>query len=245
MTEPARSVPRLYVALDLSAGAEARLSGAQSHYIATVMRLKPGDPVRVFNEKDGEWLAYVIEAKKVAAVRCEQLLSAATPPPDIDYVFAPLKHLRLDYVVQKATELGVRRLKPVFTRRTVVTRVNVERMRANVIEAAEQCNLVSVPEVHEPQRLDRLLSAWEPARAAIFCDETAPLTNPLNALESLYLPVAVIIGPEGGFAPEERAELKALPIVKAISLGPRIMRADTAAIAALSLVQAVIGDWRA
>jgi 16S rRNA (uracil1498-N3)-methyltransferase len=245
MTEQKSAVPRIFVAASLAAGGEHPLGRAQGHYLADVMRLKPGDPVRVFNAADGEWLAYVVAAKKTVTIRCERHLAAATPPPDIDYVFAPLKHLRLDYIVQKATELGVRRLKPVFTRRTIATRVNVERMRANAIEAAEQCNLVYVPEVYEPEPLDRLLSEWENGRAAVYCDESAPVANPLAALGSLHLPLAVIVGPEGGFTPEEQKHLQNQPFVTAISLGPRTLRADTAAMAALSLVQAALGDWRA
>jgi 16S rRNA (uracil1498-N3)-methyltransferase len=245
MTEQKSGVPRLYVASLLAPAAEPVLDRAQSHYLSHVMRLKPGDPVKVFNGEHGEWLAYIIAGKKTIAVHCERLLATAAPPPDLDYVFAPLKHMRLDYLVQKATELGVRRLKPVITRRTVVTRLNLERLRANAIEAAEQCNLVYLPEVFEPQLLEGLLSNWEHGRAAIFCDETAPVADPLEALKDARLPAAVVIGPEGGFTSEERAQLSRLPFVTAISLGPRVMRADTAGIAALSLVQAAIGDWRA
>ena len=181
--------------------------------------------------------------KKGVKIRCERLLSAVTPPPDVDYCFAPLKHARLDYVVQKATELGARRLRPVITQRTIAERVNLDRMMANVIEAAEQCNLVFVPEVLEPVKLPRLLTEWEQGRALVYCDETATIANPLEALKTLRLPAAVLIGPEGGFTEEEKALLKSLPFVTAISLGPRIMRADTAAVAALTLLQAVLGDW--
>jgi len=243
MTE--RAGPRLYVAESLSACAEPPLNRTQMHYLRAVMRLKPGDAVRLFNARDGEWLAHVVAAGKSFAVRCERLLSLPSPPPDIDYVFAPLKHSRLDYVVQKATELGARRLRPVITARTVVTRINLERIRANVIEAAEQCNLVYIPEVYEPQPLSALLSAWEGGRAAVWCDERAPPNDLLAILSALRAPAALIVGPEGGFTDEERALLRSLPFVTAISLGPRTMRADTAAIAALSLLQAVIGDWRA
>ena len=170
-------------------------------------------------------------------------MADVSPPPDIDYVFAPLKHARLDYVVQKATELGARRLRPVITARTVPDRVNLDRMRANVIEAAEQCNLVFVPEVLEPLSFNRLLAQWEPERALVYCDETAASMSPLDSLKRLHVPAAVLIGPEGGFTDEERAQLRASTFVTAISLGPRIMRADTAAVAALTLVQAVLGDW--
>ena len=183
-------------------------------------------------------------SKKDARLRCERQVSAVTPPPDIDYCFAPLKHARLDYVVQKATELGARRLRPVITQRTIAERVNMERMRANVIEAAEQCNLVFVPEVMEPVKLTKLIAEWEQGRALVYCDETAAIANPLEALKPLHAPAAVLIGPEGGFTAEEKTLLTSLPFVTAISLGPRIMRADTAAVAAMTLVQAVLGDWR-
>ncbi len=176
-------------------------------------------------------------------IRCERLVSAVKPPPDIDYCFAPLKHARLDYVVQKATELGARRLKPVITARTIAERVNLERMRANVVEAAEQCNLVFVPEVQEPTKLAKLIEGWETGRALVYCDETAAIANPIEALRGLAPPAAVLIGPEGGFTDEEKALLKSCSFVTAISLGPRIMRADTAAVAALTLVQASLGDW--
>jgi 16S rRNA (uracil1498-N3)-methyltransferase len=154
-----------------------------------------------------------------------------------------LKHARLDYLVQKATELGARRLRPVITQRTIVERVNLERMRANAIEAAEQCNLVFVPDVMEPEKLDRVLAAWETDRALIYCDEGAKSRDSLAVLKTLQLPAALLVGPEGGFTAEERAGLTRLPFVNAISLGPRIMRADTAGTAALALVQATLGDW--
>ena len=203
-----------------------------------------GDPVHVFNASDGEWLAYLgTVAKKSTTLRCERLIADVSPPPDVDYIFAPLKHARLDYVVQKATELGARRLRLVITQRTIAERVNLDRMRANAIEAAEQCNLVFVPEVFEPVKLPKLLGDWQQGRALIYCDETATIADPLAALQPLRAPAAVLIGPEGGFTAEEKALLKSLPFVTAISLGPRIMRADTAAVAALTLVQAVLGDW--
>ncbi len=239
-----KTTPRLHLDADLEAQREIALERDQAHYLSGVLRLAAGDPVAVFNARDGEWLAYITEAaKKGVRIRCERLVSAVKPPPDIDYCFAPLKHARLDYVVQKATELGARRLRPVITQRTIAERVNLDRMRANVIEAAEQCNLVFVPEVFEPVKLPKLLAGWERGRALVHCDETAAIANPLEALKPLHAPAAVLIGPEGGFTQEEKALLAALPFVTAISLGPRIMRADTAAVAALSLVQAALGDW--
>ncbi len=240
----AKTTPRLYADLQLTSGAILRLSEEASHYLRNVLRLTGGDTVRIFNGRDGEWLCYITEAsKKGVDVRCERALADAKPPPDIDYVFAPLKHARLDYVVQKATELGVRRLLPVITRRTITERVNIERMRANAIEAAEQCNLVFVPEVLEPQPLERLIASWPAGRSLVYCDETLVGENPLAALAKLSAPSAVLIGPEGGFAPEEKQLLSRQSFVRPISLGPRIMRADTAAIAALTLVQAAAGDW--
>jgi len=240
-----RDAPRLYVALKLAARAEHVLAQDHAHYVRDVMRLKPGDPLHLFNEEDGEWLAYLGSVtRKAVSVRCEKKLAEVAPPPDIDFIFAPLKHARLDYLVQKATELGARRLRPVITARTIVERVNLDRMRANAIEAAEQCNLVFVPEVSEPEKLDRLLAGWDAGRALIYCDEAAESKDTLAALKALKLPAALLVGPEGGFTPEERAGLKRLAFVKAISLGPRIMRADTAGTAALALVQATLGDWQ-
>jgi 16S rRNA (uracil1498-N3)-methyltransferase len=239
-----KTTPRLYVETPLSAGQEFALEKEQGHYLATVLRLSVGDAVSLFNTRDGEWLAYLIEAsKKGVSCRVEQLTGDVRPPPDIEYLFAPLKHARLDYMVQKATELGARRLRPVITARTIAERVNLTRMRANAVEAAEQCNLVFVPEVLEPLPLNKLLAAWDPARSLVYCNEKAVIADPLEALKSLAPPAAVLVGPEGGFTNEERDHLQSLRFVTPISLGPRIMRADTVAIAALALVQAAIGDW--
>jgi 16S rRNA (uracil1498-N3)-methyltransferase len=240
----AKTTPRLHLVAALSINAEIALEREQGHYLVNVLRHDSGDPVHVFNSIDGEWLAYITEAtKKSVRIRIEKKLSEATPPPDIDYLFAPIKHQRLDYLVQKATELGARRLRPIITARTIAERVNLDRMRSNVIEAAEQCNLVFLPEVLEPQKFDAVLKTWDPSRGLIFCDETANVSDPLQALEGLKPPLAVCVGPEGGFTEDERKHLKSLSFVTAIKLGPRIMRADTVAIAALSLVQAKLGDW--
>ena len=174
---------------------------------------------------------------------------AQTPPSDLDYLFAPLKHARLDYMVEKAVEMGVGRLRPVLTRHGQVTRLNRDRVEANAIEAAEQCGILSIPAIDEPTRLDRILDGWqagEGTRRIIFCDESEEGRDPLATLAALTpSPLAVLIGPEGGFAGDERKHLRALPFVTAIPLGPRILRADTAAVAALALVQATLGDWRA
>lgn len=239
-----KTTPRLHLEEALSAGAEIILSREQGHYLTGVLRLVSGDAVRAFNGRDGEWLAYLATvSKKTVSLRCERRVAEAKLPPDIDYVFAPLKHARLDYVVQKATELGARRLRPVMTSRTVAERVNLDRMRANVVEAAEQCNLVHVPEVLEPEKLEKILAGWEKGRSLVYCDESMVDHNPLASLKTLKAPAAVLVGPEGGFTDEEKALLKSKAFVIPISLGPRIMRADTAAIAVLSLVQALAGDW--
>lgn len=239
-----KDTPRLYVAEKLAERAEHFLAQDQAHYLRDVMRLKPGDPVRLFNAEDGEYLAYLgTVTRKTVSVIAEKKLAEAAAPPDIDFIFAPLKHARLDYLVQKATELGARRLRPVLTQRTIVDRVNLDRMKANAVEAAEQCNLVYVPEVHEPEKLDRLLAGWAPERALIYCDERFGGQDTIALLQGLRLPAALLVGPEGGFTPEERDGLRRLPFVTVISLGPRIMRADTAGTAALALVQAVLGDW--
>ena len=239
-----KTTPRLHLEAPLSAGGEINLSREQGHYLTGVLRLSSGDAVRAFNGRDGEWLAYLATvSKKFVSLRCERLVAEAKLPPDIDYIFAPLKHARLDYVVQKATELGARRLRPVMTSRTVAERVNLDRMRANVVEAAEQCNLVHVPEVLEPEKLEKVLANWEKGRSLVYCDETMVDRNPLQSLKTLRTPTAVLIGPEGGFTGEEKVLLESKAFVIPISLGPRVMRADTAAIAALTLVQALAGDW--
>lgn len=239
-------VPRVFTGEELAAGREVTLAAAQGHYLTGVMRLKPGDPVRLFNGRDGEWLCCLVRvSRKSVAARPERRSGEVVLPPDIDFMFAPLKHARLDDMVEKAVELGARRLCPVITAHTVAARVNLDRMRAIAIEAAEQCNLTVVPEVLAPVPLERLLADWQPDRALVFCDETAATADPLAALRHLRLPAALLTGPEGGFSAAERAALLRLPAVTAISLGPRILRAGTAALAALSLLQASLGDWRA
>jgi 16S rRNA (uracil1498-N3)-methyltransferase len=205
-------IPRLYVDAPLAAGASVALSRQQTHYVGNVMRLKPGDALRLFNGRDGEYLCTIeIAGKRDGAVTCTEQTAAHREPPDLDYMFAPLKHARLDYMAQKATEMGVRRLRPVFTERTVASRVNLERLRANTIEAAEQCNRVTVPVVMEPEPLDGVLSQWDPARRLIVCDEAAPIADPLAALKALPSgPLALLIGPEGGFSEAEAETLRAL-----------------------------------
>lgn len=237
--------PRLYYAQALGSGRPIRLVGAAAHYLLHVRRARKGEPFRLFNGEDGEWRCTIVEAgRRHAVLHCDERLRVAVPPPDIDYLFAPLKTARLDYLAQKATEMGVRRLRPVLTSRTIAARVNLARLRANVIEAAEQCDLVWLPEVAELESLRRVIAGWEPGRRLVYCDEDAPSADPVAALRPLARgPLAVFIGPEGGFSPDEQVLLRGLPFVTPISLGPRILRADTAAVAALTLVQAVLGDW--
>jgi 16S rRNA (uracil1498-N3)-methyltransferase len=237
---------RLFVAANLLAGASMVVGGEQANYLRNVLRLRPGDPILLFNGRDGEWHAELAEGgKREARLLVRQQVRPQEGGPDIVYLFAPLKRTRLDYMIQKATEMGVARLSPVITRRTVAERVNIERMRANAIEAAEQCGILRVPSVDEVQKLGQAIAGWDAARALIFCDEASEDRNPLPALGRLRPgPLALLVGPEGGFDEAERELLSSQPFVTRISLGPRILRADTAAVAALALVNAAIGDWR-
>jgi 16S rRNA (uracil1498-N3)-methyltransferase len=245
--------PRLYLDNSLVTGAKLALGAAHTNYLRNVLRLNAGDHVLVFNGRDGEWRAALAEAgKRALALVVEAPSRAQTHPLDLHYWFAPLKHARLDYMVQKAVEMGVARLQPVLAQHGQITRVNVERMRANAIEAAEQCGILTLPKIAAPLALKRALAERDSTRLLVFCDEDAEVANPLAALararpdpSAKAPPLAVLIGPEGGFAPAERAALVGLPNVVRLSLGPRILRADTAAVAALALVQSVLGDWAA
>ena len=237
---------RLFVKSKLATGAEVELDQAQAHYLGNVLRLREGEELLLFNGSDGEWCASLdaIGKKRARAIVSHQT-RVQEHGPDLHYLFAPLKRARTDYMAQKATEMGASVLRPVLTRRTIAERVKVDRLLANAIEAAEQCGILRVPEVEAPEKLDKVLSAWDASRLLIFADEAAPSASPLEALAALKAaPLAVLIGPEGGFDPEERAGLLARPFVHPISLGPRVMRADTAAVAALALVNAALGDWR-
>jgi 16S rRNA (uracil1498-N3)-methyltransferase len=240
------SAARLFLESDLHSGSEIELDRTQANYLLNVLRLPSGASILVFNGRDGEWRAEVAgSGRKAATLRPREQTRVQSTPADLDYLFAPLKHARLDYMVQKAVEMGAGRLRPVFTRRTVASRVNLERMRANAIEAAEQCGILAVPEILPDEDLEPALRRIEPDRLLVVCDEEAPVGNPLEALgaHGRGRPCALLIGPEGGFAPEERAMLLARENVLRISLGPRILRADTAAVAALAVIQAAMGDW--
>lgn len=240
---------RLHLDAPLDEDAQVAVEGDRANYLLNVLRLRDGDAILVFNGCDGEFRATLSQTKrKATTLRIEARTREQSAGPDLDYLFAPLKHARLDYVVQKAVEMGASRLRPVLTRRTQATRVNLDRMRANVIEAAEQCGVLAVPTVEPETPLERALADWEPDRLLIVCDEDAPLANPIEALGRAAPPrsrkLALLIGPEGGFDPAERATLIAHPGTLRVSLGPRILRADTAAVAALAVIQAVLGDWR-
>jgi 16S rRNA (uracil1498-N3)-methyltransferase len=241
--------PRLFVEAPLAPGAHVALDRQQANYLANVLRLPAGAGVLTFNGRDGEWQATLAATAKhrFALVVGEQ--TRPQPRPwDLHYWFAPLKHARLDYMVQKAVEMGATRLQPVLTRHTQAERVNLKRMRANAIEAAEQCGILTVAEIGEPATLPAAVAALDPSRLLVFCDEDAEIKDPVAALAQArsrdQAPVAVLVGPEGGFAAEERDALMKLPRVVRLALGPRVLRADTAAVAALALAGAVLGDWR-
>ena len=247
MPRPDFRTQRLFLDADLKAGAEIALGRDQANYVRNVLRLPAGATVLVFNGRDGEWRAVLQETGR----RAVQLSVATQTRPqtaagELAYAFAPLKHARLDYMVQKAVEMGAAELMPVLTRRTQVARVNLDRMRANAIEAAEQCGVLSLAAVREPLPLERWLEALAPERTLVFCDEDAGTADPLAALRAARPgPLTLHVGPEGGFEESERRALLARGRVVRLSLGPRVLRADTAAVAALALVQAVLGDWRA
>lgn len=252
--------PRIYLDSRLAGGAEVALDRDQANYLRNVLRLSQGDTVLLFNGRDGEWRATLSgTGKRSLSVQVGDRQREQPRAPDLHFLFAPVKHARLDYLVQKAVELGASRLQPVITRHTQVARVNLERMRANTIEAAQQCGVLTLPEVAEPVSFSSIAGQPDAGRLLVFCDEDAEVKDPVAALAAMRpqssallpaeaagapMPLAVLIGPEGGFAEDERAALLKRPNVVRISLGPRILRADTAAVAALALVQTVLGDWR-
>jgi 16S rRNA (uracil1498-N3)-methyltransferase len=238
--------PRLCVSQDLATGAELKLDPQQTNYLVNVLRLGAGAPVLLFNGRDGEFAASLAaSSRKAASLVVAAQTRAQEVPPDVDYLFAPLKHARLDYMAQKAVEMGARRLRPVITRHTQVARVNLERLQANAIEACEQCGVIWTPEVAPVEPLGEALRRWPAERLLVFCDEEAEQASPLDALAKAGAEggVGLLVGPEGGFDDEERAAILSAPRVVRLSLGPRILRADTAAVAALTLIQATLGDW--
>lgn len=236
---------RLFLEPALTDGARLPLEREQANYLLSVLRMKQDDTVLVFNGRDGEWLAAIsVEGRKQASLTLVRQTRPQPPAPDLHYLFAPLKHARLDYMAQKAVEMGAGVIQPVLTRRTQVSRLNLDRMRANAVEAAEQCGILSLPEIRAERPLEAALEALEPERLLVFCDEAMAQASPVAALAQAQSgPLAVLIGPEGGFDEGERQRILARRGTLPISLGPRILRADTAAVAALALVQAIRGDW--
>ena len=236
---------RLLVDADLATGVPVALERAQAHYLLNVLRMGDGDPVLAFNGRDGEWRCAVVpEGRKSAYLVPRERTREQSPVPDLHLLIAPLKRERLDYTIQKAVEMGAGTIRPVITRHTQ-GRFNVERARANAREAAEQCGILALPGIREPEPLGRVLDGWDDHRRLVFCDEDERTQSPLPALSGLARgePLAVLIGPEGGFADDERARLRGMERVLAIPLGPRVLRADTALVAALAVVQALAGDW--
>lgn len=243
------TLPRLFVAHDLAAGEDIALDKDQSLYLAAVLRKTVGDVVVVFNGRDGAWLSRLAsDSKKAVVLAPTEQIAAQTPVSDLWYGFAPLKSERLDYVIQKAVEMGAGVIQPVMTQYTQLNRLKIERLAANAVEAAEQCEVLSVPTIAPEITLERLLGSWtaqQGARKLVFADEGEASSSPIDTLTGLKgEAIGLLVGPEGGFSPAEREALRALPFVVPLSLGPRILRADTAAVAALALIQATIGDWR-
>jgi 16S rRNA (uracil1498-N3)-methyltransferase len=238
---------RLFIPHDLAPGAELALDPGQSRYLAAVMRQAVGDEVLLFNGRDGEWRAKISAVgKRAVAVRAEALARPQATGPDLDLVVALVKRGRLETIVEKAAELGARRVRLLVTERTNADRTRVERLAAIATEAAEQTGRLDVPQIVEPLKLEQMIAGWEARRRLLFCDEAGDAEPILKALfpHGEGEPWSILIGPEGGFSPRERAMLRALPYATPASLGPRILRADTAAISALTLWQAAHGDWR-
>lgn len=233
---------RLYVDHPLGQGQLVPLNRDQAHYLFGVMRLAPGRALKVFNGRDGEWQAVVAEAgKRAGTLLLEKQLRPQTAPPDLWLIFAPIKKARTDFIVEKAVEMGAAQLLPVQTEFTNSGRIQKDRLQAHAVEAAEQCGALVVPEVLDMRRFDRLMSEWDQARHIMFCDENQAGQN--SVLPSMPGPWAILIGPEGGFSACERSRLHGLAYTYPVSLGPRILRADTAAVAAMTVWQQVMGDW--
>ena len=240
---PPDSTPRLFVEAELASGGEVRIDGGQAQYLLSVMRLKVGDPVRLFDDRTGEWLGIARHiGKRDLSLEVTDHLAEREPVPDLWLCAAPIKKGRVDWVAEKACELGAARLVPVFTRRAVVDRLNLDRLRAHMVEAAEQCGRTALPELAEPVKLAALLRHWPAERALFFADEAGGLPA-LEAMRAHPGPAAILIGPEGGFDDSEREAIRALPQAIGIALGPRILRADTAAAAAVALWMGAAGDW--
>lgn len=237
---------RLFVEKDLNSQAQISLGADQVHYLRNVMRQNTGDSIVVFNGRHGEWRADIAElGRKTGSLAVVDCIRGQSHPKDLWFIFAPVKRVRLDFIAQKATELGVSVIQPVLTERTIVRRVNTDRLRANAVEAAEQCWCLSVPEIRPALKLGDFLRQWPSGRRLIMCDENggAPLPQAISGNEGSGDQWAVLVGPEGGFSPTERTELARIPALTRVSLGPRILRADTAAVAVLSVWQALHGDW--
>ena len=238
---PPASLPRLFVDQPLAQDANLQLEGPPAHYLGSVLRLQAGAPVKLFDDRTGEWLAQIVEAgRKRVSLTVARHLRPREPVPDLWLLFAPIKRGRIDWLVEKATELGAARLAPVLTQRTIVDRLNLQRLRAHCIEAAEQCDRTALPEMAAPQRLEKVLRAWPDDRTLYFADETGGLPLARAAVPGA---AAILIGPEGGFTEGEREAIRAIPAARAISLGPRILRADTAAAAAMAVWMSAAGDW--
>jgi len=236
---------RLFVDDALAAGQPIEASKEHFHYLANVLRMAEGDAVLLFNGRDGEWHAPLSfpTRKRLLLTPAEQT-RPQPDAPDLHYLFAPLKVGRLDYLVQKAVEMGAGVLQPVMTQHVQGKITSLERLQANAVEAAEQCGILAIPQVVPPRKLEDLLSGWPRERRIVFCDEGHGSQNPLPALQAITeRKLALLVGPEGGFSDEERARLRGLDFVTPIPLGPRILRADTAAVAAMAVIQAAIGDW--
>ena len=236
---------RLYLDAPLAAGESVALGKEQAHYLLTVLRLDDGAHVLVFNGRDGEYGATLRpQSKKSANLEIGEQIRVQPEPSRLDFLFAPIKVGRLDYLVQKATEMGVRKITPVFTDHTQLHKVNDGKLAANILEAAEQCGNLAIPELSDATKLEALLANWDPTRRIIFCNESQAGNNPATILSAITeRDLALLIGPEGGYSERERQILTGLPFVTPIPLGPRILRADTAAVAALTAVQMTIGDW--
>jgi 16S rRNA (uracil1498-N3)-methyltransferase len=240
------TLARLYVSEVFGAGVIIGLPQSQAHYLSKVMRLKPGAQIRVFNGDDGEWLAELSElGKRDAQITLLEQLRPTTSTPDIWVLFAPVKKSRNDFIVEKATELGASLIQPVLTKRTTMPHIKTDRMRLQAIEAAEQTERMDIPLIKDPFKLAELIESWDAGRALIFADEAGDAQPAIEAFKNIKAPCAILIGPEGGFDPSERDLLRAQSFVTPISLGPRILRADTAVAATLALWQAVNGDWDA